>query len=108
VKRAEFATLEQGHIVLYRQRGRLIAHRIEMIAQDHLIARGDAILSSDSPVMPSDIVGSVVRILRNGTAVSPDPSPLSRIVAHLFDHSDLLMRLILYPIRHSGHHPAKS
>lgn len=99
VMRCEYTELQTGQIVLYRRGDELTAHRIERIAPDHLVARGDSLLSPDPPVLSAEIVGRVVGILRNGRSVHPEHSPLSRIVSLILRRSDLLRRITHYFVR---------
>jgi signal peptidase I len=101
--RRGYAELQTGEIVLYRRGGRLTAHRIERIAQDHLVTRGDSLLSSDPPVQPCEIVGRVVSILRNGHSIRPKHTPEGRIVSLILSRSNFSRRLALYLFRHLAH-----
>ncbi len=95
VRNCEYAELQSGEIVLYRRDGGLTAHRIERIAQDYLVTRGDSLPSSDPPVFAGAIVGRVVSILRNGNDARLEASPGSRIVSMFLCRSDLSRRLAL-------------
>jgi hypothetical protein len=103
VIRSEYAELQPGHIVLYRRKGGLTAHRIECIAQDQLITRGDSLLHSDMPVRPDEIVGRVVSILRSGHSIRPERSLISYIFSLVLRRSDLLRSLAVYVIPHLAH-----
>lgn len=99
VIRSEYAELLPGQIVLYHRNGAFTAHRVERIAHDHLITRGDSLLVPDLPVEPDEIVGRVVSIFRNGTDISPERSPISHILSKILQRSHLSRRLVLYLIR---------
>jgi hypothetical protein len=102
VRRSEYEELRRGQIVLYRHNDGLTAHRIERIEHDHLITRGDSLLSSDPPVRPGEVVGRVVSILRNGHGIRPERSPVSRILSLILRRSDFSSRLVIYLLRHLG------
>lgn len=95
-----YAGLQAGQIVLYHRNGRLTAHRIERVTEDHLIARGDSLALSDSPVLPEEVVGQVVSILRNGCNIRSERSAISYIVSLLLQRSQCLRRIAVYLIRH--------
>ena len=108
VTRREVAELQPGEIVLYRRDGGLTAHRIERIAHDHLITRGDSLPSSDPPVRPDEIVGRVLSIFRNGRSVRPERSSASRIVSLILHRSDLSRRFALYLMRYLARRRGRS
>jgi signal peptidase I len=103
VTRSEYAELQPGRIILYRRNGGLTAHRIERVAQDQLITRGDSLLYSDSPVRPDEIVGQVVSILRGGHSIPLQRPLVSYICSEILRRSDLLRRLVLHVIPYFAH-----
>jgi signal peptidase len=96
VSHSEYAELRTGHVILYRRNGRLIAHRIECVAQDQLIARGDSLLYLDPPVQPNEIVGRVVSILRRGRAIQLKRSVIDHICSLILRRSNVLRRVVLF------------
>ena len=95
VRRCEVSELRPGQIALYHREGKLTAHRIKRISRDHLVTRGDSVLSFDAPVSPLGIVGQVVTILRNGRYFDPDQSFWHRVVSSVLRRSDFCTRIIL-------------
>ena len=60
-------SLIPGRVIVYRDRDRVIAHRIVGIAANHpsashLVVRGDAAPDCDPPVAPSQVLGEVVGV----------------------------------------------
>jgi len=99
VVRSEHAELQPGQVILYRRNGRLTAHRIEEIAQDHLITRGDSLPTPDAPVQIDEIVGQVVNILRNGQEIRLEHSTVSQILSVILQRSHLSRRFAQYLVR---------
>jgi hypothetical protein len=73
IKRRGMGEITAGDIVLFARQGKLVAHRVlcktTVGGMLHAITRGDALLSPDDPVSPSELLGSVRHILRAGTHV---------------------------------------
>jgi len=70
----------EGDVVVFRQRDRLVAHRLVYRAvrggmSRYLITRGDARIAPDPPISPADIVGRVTGV--QGSDAALPPSPLS-------------------------------
>jgi hypothetical protein len=66
--------LRTGDIVLSRQAGRLVAHRIVRLtkrrgAPSSVLLRGDSAASCDSPVAPSAVLAQVISVERDGRAI---------------------------------------
>ena len=71
VKPLEPASLTPGRVIVYRDRHRVVAHRIVGTTSDHpsanaLVVRGDAARACDPPVAPSQVLGEVVAVSRYG------------------------------------------
>ena len=95
VQRCAFAELRPGQIVLYRQEGKLTAHRIQRISPSHLITRGDSVPACDPPVGACGVVGRVASILRNGRSIQPERSFFHRAVSSILRRSDCCTRIAL-------------
>jgi len=103
VEQCEFSDLHPGQIVLHRKQQKLTVHRITRIASDHLITRGDSLPCYDPPVQPSEIVGRVVRVLRDGRVISLEQSFPQRITARLLRSSSVARRLTVAVVRRARH-----
>ena len=95
VQRCSFADLRPGQIVLYRQEGKLTAHRIQRISPGHVITRGDSVPACDPPVGECGVVGRVASVLRNGRSIQPERSLWHRAVASILRRSDYCTRIAL-------------
>jgi len=51
-----------GDVVVRRQDGTLVVHRVVKVIGEHIITKGDAALSSDPPATLDDILGVVTAI----------------------------------------------
>lgn len=93
VKPIDCAAVRKGDIILYRDSGRLIAHRVvginfhagnvysthpASVTQSSILRlhhcfslRGDASQSCDEPVKDEQILGKVISIERNGRSINP-------------------------------------
>ena len=96
ISRTSPKLLEPDQIVLYRRNGKLTAHRVVQVANDHFLTRGDCVPSLDPPVPFTAIVGQVIVVCRNGRAAKLQPSPWQRTAAWLLRHSELSIRLLLH------------
>jgi hypothetical protein len=85
--------LHPGEIVLHRKQQKLTVHRITRIASDSLITRGDSLPCDDPRVQTSEIVGRVVRVLRDGRVISLKQSLPQRITARLLRNSGVARRV---------------
>ncbi len=60
--------LKEGDIILFRDRENLVCHRlVRIINQEgevYYITRGDALFSTDRPVMAKDVIGKVIDVER--------------------------------------------
>jgi len=69
VKPLGHTSLTPGRVIVYRDRQRIVAHRLVGIAADHpsthLVVRGDAAGECDPPVAPSQVLGEVVSVSRH-------------------------------------------
>jgi hypothetical protein len=109
VSKVEDSELNVGQIVLYRDAGRLIAHRIVRMSDDWLITRGDSMSQCDCPVHRSDVICHVTKISRNGIAFSPAQSPGQRLLSSFLRRSSRLTRAALrignrrgWPVTHAN------
>ena len=57
--------IHEGNIVVFKQDGNLITHRVKRIAEDKVITKGDANNAEDEPIKKEDIVGKVIRTMPN-------------------------------------------
>lgn len=68
--------IRPGDVVVFRHKGRLVAHRVLRIADGNggrvLITKGDSVRRSDAPVPAQEIVGRVVAIQRDGRRIRLD------------------------------------
>ncbi len=68
--------IHRGDVVIFRDKGRLVAHRVLRIANGDaggfLATKGDSVRRSDAPVPAREIVGRVVSIRRNGRRIRLD------------------------------------
>ena len=55
-----------GDVVLTLRDARLVAHRIVRVGETTLVTRGDNASSDDLPVSPSQVLGRVHTVLRDG------------------------------------------
>jgi len=104
VCRCEITELQPGQIVLYRRKGKLVAHRIRCVRGD-LLTRGDSLRYDDPPIRKSDIVGQVVCLIRNGRPVHLTQSCWQRIGSSILRRSDFCLRMALrlnHRLRRSG------
>jgi signal peptidase I len=73
IERRDMEQIAAGEIVLFARRGKLVAHRLLYKTADgdklQVITRGDGLLSADEPVSPTELLGSVLHILRAGEYV---------------------------------------
>jgi hypothetical protein len=78
--------VQRGSVVLFRQKGKLVAHRVLRITRDSegstLTTKGDSLRSIDAPVPADNIVGRVVAIKRQERKLRLD-SPCWRFTGWL-------------------------
>lgn len=96
VRSCDFAELQPGQIVLYHREAKLTVHRIKKVLHDHLITRGDSLLSFDPSVRSSEIAGRVVSILRAERPIRLTHSVWQRLVSCVLQRSNLCMRIALF------------
>jgi ribosomal protein S18 acetylase RimI-like enzyme len=71
----------EGDVLVYRKGTYLIAHRfIGLLSDGRLRLHGDFLLDEDPPLAPTDVLGRVVAIERDGRRISLD-SGLPRVLA---------------------------
>jgi signal peptidase I len=105
IERRDMREIAAGDIVLFARQGKLVAHRVRCKATVggvlHAITRGDALLSPDDPVSPTELLGSVRHILRAGTRVglSVDSSLWARATSKLVQHFAWVALLLAFMYR---------
>jgi signal peptidase I len=105
VQPCELSDLKAGEIVLHGKNEKLTVHRVTRIAADYLITRGDSLPCDDPPVQASEIVGRVVRVLRDGRVIFLEQSVPQRITARLLRNSGVARRVtvaVVPRLRHAG------
>lgn len=101
IKRQLAETFAVGDIGVFNKSDCFFAHRIERIATIrgllHFITRGDSASENDPPFHPSELLGKVVAIQRNGqTRVPACPQPLyARTAGWILSHCNRLRSLSL-------------
>lgn len=85
-----------GDIAVFVREDRLFVHRVTYRSSRHLVTRGDALRSPDSPVPHDDVIGVVVCIERDGRLVVPgEPRWAERLLAAAVSRSTAATRLLL-------------
>lgn len=100
-----FEQIRVGDVVLFARLNRLFIHRVLRIQRDHLITRGDAMPSKDSPVSAHELMGVVTRVQRadGGSVAIAECSPLRRVIGLALAYSGKLRSLALrWHARHHG------
>jgi hypothetical protein len=94
--------VNQGQIVVFLREGRLFAHRlVGRSAADgevRLITRGDARDQCDPPLQPSEVLGCVRAVFRNGREVAASLQRVSlpvRLVSHAMRRSNIFRRVAM-------------
>jgi signal peptidase I len=111
VEPASSANVAPGDIVLFSNPSRFIAHRVVEKSGDaatgRVLTRGDAMATSDAPITPSEILGKVSFIVRNGKCFEPKKSlrGSERALAILLRRSETAARVI---VRVHGLKPASA
>jgi signal peptidase I len=101
IERATAGTVSEGDVVLFGRDRRLFAHRVitpaNRRADSKVITRGDAMPAADPPVTPSDLLGRVALIQRDGKCIAPSRRPKlsQRALAALVRHSDFAARVLV-------------
>ncbi|MBU0572380.1 nucleotidyltransferase family protein [Patescibacteria group bacterium] len=82
---AKTSSLKVNDIVVFKKEKRLIAHRLIYISpsKDFLVTKGDNNLKSDGKIKPSQILGKVNFIKRNGETIKLSHIYLSQSSAYL-------------------------
>jgi hypothetical protein len=97
-----FAEIIPGDIILYSRHKRLVVHRVlrvlDALEDPRLLTQGDALPNPDAPVFPSELLGRVGKIIREGRdAWTPAiPTAATRWVARILRRSASLSRLLVY------------
>lgn len=101
IERAELDEISQGEVVLFSRDGRLFVHRVVSATrgsdETFLVTRGDRLRHDDPPVSPSEFLGRVVSIERNGQRFDPVrvANGWSRVVQQVLRCSHFLTRAYL-------------
>jgi hypothetical protein len=102
LERREMGEIAAGDIVLFARRDKLVAHRVlhKTIVGDetYAITRGDGLLSTDDPVSPAELLGTVRYVSRAGEYVSPnaDSGFLARVASEMVRRSGWIARLLAF------------
>jgi signal peptidase I len=95
VERCDPAELEPDAIIVFRQKEKLVIHRLMRRAGDGFIARGDARPCCDDPVTSAEIIGRVGSIVRDGRTVSRQHALWQKIAGAALRRSERCTRLFL-------------
>jgi signal peptidase I len=95
VERHSSDELQPGRIILFSRNGRLTAHRIIRVSEEHVVTRGDSLPALDVPVQHTEVVGQVVGICRNGRRVDPQYTVWQRLLSLVLRNSDWCTRIFL-------------
>lgn len=90
------AVYAPGDVIVFRQAGAMIAHRIvrgplTSAGRRFVIARGDARLMPDLPVSFAEIVGRVTGIAGSDAALGPSPMQKRHALSRLVANTSLLL-----------------
>lgn len=108
LERREMGEIAAGDIILFARRNKLVAHRVlrKTVVGDetYAITRGDGLLSSDDPVSPAELLGSVCSVSRAGESVSPnaDLGFLARVASGMARRSGWIARVLAFVHRAHG------
>jgi len=100
-----FQQIHVGDVVLFARLNRLFIHRVLQILPDHLVTRGDAMPSKDSPVSADELMGVVTKVQRaNGRSIAiAGCSPLRWVTGLALAYSGKLRSLALrWHVRRHG------
>jgi len=101
VEPATSSSVAPGDIVLFSNAYRFVAHRVVEKKGDaenwRVLTRGDAMATADAPIRPSEILGKVSFIVRNGRCFEPEKSlrRSERALATLLRRSETAARVIV-------------
>ncbi|MFN8628251.1 MAG: S24/S26 family peptidase [Candidatus Binatia bacterium] len=94
--------IAEGQLLVFNRDGRLFVHRVVARSGQgdcpRLLTQGDAHEQCDPPVCPTQVLGVVTAILRDGRRVCTDPRRPSlalRLVSHGVRRSQLFRRALL-------------
>ena len=93
--------IQPGDIIGFMQEGRWLIHRVWKVVIDFdklsFVTRGDSLAHEDSPVLPSELLGRVAAIHRNGHAFFPGRhvSRMALWVGRTLQRFDSLRGLVL-------------
>jgi signal peptidase I len=88
VCRCDPSELRPDSMIVFRQKQRLIVHRLMYRIGDRIVTRGDARPCLDEPVSAAEIIGRVEHVMRNGRLVHPELSSWQRALAAALRHSE--------------------
>ena len=100
VANVDVRSLRIGDVVLARASRGLTAHRVVRMTRETIITRGDNALRRDAVLRPSDILGRITHVEREGATVTVPSAPLRiRVVARrlhrrLFSLSQLIRSVV--------------
>jgi signal peptidase I len=95
VRSFEPSQLRPDSIIVFRQKERLIVHRLMHRSGVNLITRGDARPLLDAPVSVDEVIGQVESISRNGRPVGFYRPLWHRVIAWLMRRSERFAQLFL-------------
>jgi hypothetical protein len=102
IQRAVPQKVAVGDILLYLREAQLVVHRVvsakHFLGRSEIYVRGDALRRPDGLVVPSEILGTVSRIVRDGKSVRPSPrlKYRARLIGILAYHSNALTRFLVF------------
>lgn len=70
--RIPFDKIRQDDIIIHSSANKFLAHRVLYTKSSYVITKGDNILHADPPVLPSQIIGKVTKVRRNGEMIYPE------------------------------------
>jgi signal peptidase I len=101
VEPANSQDVTAGDIVLFSNAYRFVAHRVIEKNNDsdrsHVFTRGDAMATADAAIRPSDILGKISFIVRDGKCIAAKKRlrRSERALAALLRRSDTAARMVL-------------
>jgi signal peptidase I len=104
IEQVDHSLISAGDIILFGRHRRLFAHRVVSDTRDAetgmcitMMTRGDGMPTPDAPVPPSEVLGRVSLVLRNGHCMEPDAKLglLKSAVANIVRHSVWAFRVLV-------------
>jgi len=90
------ATIQPGDLVVFERHGRLVTHRVIASNGTLVVTQGDRLRYPDEPVLSTDVLGRVERVIRRGR---PARTHKHRMLSWLLSRSELATRVALYLVR---------